>query len=99
LLQMISITLMASCIDSGELGAYFFIGLKVVVYLPSKYIVGDDVTTSIFLSWMIILRHESVSTFGPPWDSSYCAIILSSYFQYRAMCGSVCMFVYAYQCV
>jgi hypothetical protein len=45
------------------ISAYFFIGLKVVVYLPSKDIAGNDVTSWIFLSWMIILRHESVHTF------------------------------------
>jgi hypothetical protein len=51
--------------------AYFFIGLKVVVYLPSKDIVGKDSISYIFISWMIILRHERVCTFGQPRDFSY----------------------------
>jgi hypothetical protein len=54
------------------ISGYFFIGLKVVVYLPSKDIVGNEVTSCIFLSWMIILRDVSVRTFAQPWDFSYC---------------------------
>jgi hypothetical protein len=59
------------------ISAYFFIGLKVVVYLPSKDIVGHDVTLRIFLSWMIILRHEIVHTFMQPRHFSYCAYLTS----------------------
>jgi hypothetical protein len=46
---------------------YVFIVLKEVVYLLSKDIVGNDVTSCIFLSWMIILIHASVRMFGQPW--------------------------------
>jgi hypothetical protein len=53
------------------ISAYFFIGLKVLVYLPSWDIVGNGVTSCIFLSWMIILRCESVHTFAQPWKFSY----------------------------
>jgi hypothetical protein len=70
LLQMISITMMASRTDSGELVLISF-GLKVVVYLPFKDIVVNDVTSCIFLIWMNILRHGSVCTCGQPWDFSY----------------------------
>jgi hypothetical protein len=35
------------------ISAYFFISLKVIVYIPSKYIVGNDVTSCIFLSWVM----------------------------------------------
>jgi hypothetical protein len=33
------------------ISANFFIGIMVVVYLPPKDIVGNDVTSCIFLSW------------------------------------------------
>jgi hypothetical protein len=62
-LEMTSIIVMASRID-WWISAYFFMGLKVVVYLPSKDIAGNDVTSCIVLSWMNILRHECVRKFG-----------------------------------
>jgi hypothetical protein len=61
------------------ISAYFFIGLKVVVNLLSKDLDGNDVTSCVFLSWMIILRHESVHTFGPPQDFSYCSYLSSCF--------------------
>jgi hypothetical protein len=59
------------------ISAYFFTGLKVVVYLPSKDIVRNDVTSCIFLSWIMVLRHESVHIFGQLQDFSYCAYVSS----------------------
>jgi hypothetical protein len=38
----------------------------VLVYLPSKDIVGNDVTSCIFISLMIILRHEVSEHSGNP---------------------------------
>jgi hypothetical protein len=61
------------------ISAYFFMGLKVVAYLPSKDIIGNDVTSCFVVCSMIILRHESVCTFRQPLDFSYCAY-LSSWF-------------------
>jgi hypothetical protein len=79
------------------ISAYFFIGLKVVVYLPSKDIVGKDVTSYIFLSWMIILSHESVPTFGKPRDFTYCAY-LSSCSQDIGVCVCVCFCMHTSLC-
>jgi hypothetical protein len=62
------------------ISAYFFIGVKVVVQLPSKDIDGKD-----FTSWMIILRNEIVGTFGLSQDFSVCAY-LSSCSQDRGVC-------------
>jgi hypothetical protein len=61
------------------ISAYSFIALKVVVYLPSKDIIGNDITSCIFLSWTIILRQECVCTFGQPWDFSYYAYLSSCF--------------------
>jgi hypothetical protein len=61
------------------ISAYFFIGLKVVVYLPSKDIVGNDVTSRIFVCSMIILRHESVCTFRQPLNFIYYAYLSSCF--------------------
>jgi hypothetical protein len=61
------------------ISVYFFIALKVVVYLPSKDIVGNDVTSCIFLSWIMILRHESVCILGQLWDIIYCAYLSSCF--------------------
>jgi hypothetical protein len=71
---------------------YFFIGIKVVVYLPSRDIVGNDVTSRIFLSWMIIFRSESVHTFGQPTIS---AIVLISHAPRTGVCVCVCVCVCA----
>jgi hypothetical protein len=62
------------------ISAYFFIALNVVIYHPSKDIFGNDVTSCIFLSWiswMIILIHESVCTFGQSREFSYCPYLSS----------------------
>jgi hypothetical protein len=75
-LQMISITVRATLIDWWS-SAYFNIGLKVVVYLPSKDIAGNSVSSRIFLSWMNLLRYERVCTFRQPWDFSYCTYLSS----------------------
>jgi hypothetical protein len=80
------------------ISAYYIIGLKVVGYLPSKDIVGNDVTSCICVSWMIFLRHESVRTFGRPSDFSSCAY-LSSWSSGRGVSVALCVFAYAYECV
>jgi hypothetical protein len=59
------------------ISAYFFIGLNVVVHLPSKDIVGNDVTSCFFVCLMINLRHDSVHTFRQLLDFSYCAYLSS----------------------
>jgi hypothetical protein len=71
------------------ISAYFFIGLNVLVYLPSKDIVGNDVTSCIFLSWMIILRYESVCTFRQPWISAI--VHVSPHASRTRVCVSVCV--------
>jgi hypothetical protein len=76
-LQIISTTVMASRTDSGELVRVSF-GPMVVVYLLSKDIVGNNVTSCIFLIWMNILRHGNVRTCGQPRDFCY-GVYLSSY--------------------
>jgi hypothetical protein len=58
------------------ISTYFFIGIKVVVYIPSKDLVGNDVTD---VCWMIILRHDSVRTFGLFWDFSSCTYVSSCF--------------------
>ena len=67
--------------------AYFFIGLKVVVYLPSKDIVGNSVTSCIFHVFMkpgisaIVLISPHASRIG------VCVCV----------CVCVCVFVSAYE--
>jgi hypothetical protein len=81
------------------ISVYFFIGLKVVVYLPSKDIVRNDVSSCIFLSWIMILRHESVDIFRQPGISSIA--LISPHASRTGVCvyGCLCVFAYAYECV
>jgi hypothetical protein len=94
LLQRISNTVMASCIGPSELVLLSSLA-EVVVYLPSKDIVGNDVSPWIFLIWMIFLRHESVHTFGLPRDFRYCAYLsLCSSDSCVRVCVCICIRLY-----
>jgi hypothetical protein len=82
------------------ISADFFIGLKVVVYIPSKDIVGNDVTSWIFVSeWLFWDMKVSTHSSNP----GISAIGLISPHASRqgcvCVCVCVCVFVYAYKCV
>jgi hypothetical protein len=88
------------------ISAYFFIVPKVVVYLPSEGIVVNDVTSCIFLSWVIILDMKVPAILGNPRIS---AVHLSLLMLLRQWCVCVCVcvcvrvcvcvFAHAYECV
>jgi hypothetical protein len=83
-----------SCIS-----AYFFIGLEVIVYLPSKDIVGNDVTSGIFLSWMVIWNLKVSAHTGIPRISAIAIISPHASGKWVCVCVCACVCVYAYECV
>jgi hypothetical protein len=91
LLQRISNTVMASCIGPSELVLLSSLA-EVVVYLPSKDIVGNDVSPWIFLIWMIFWDMKVSTHSGYPGISGIA--LISPYAPQTVVC--VCVFAYAY---
>jgi hypothetical protein len=63
----------------------------VVLYLPSKDIVGNDVSSCIFLSWMIILRLKVSAHLGNPAISAI--VLISPHASRTGVCVCVCVCV------